>query len=137
MLCTGKRSIDEKEARHKDKNFTCIQCENSPSVTNATIVSFTVTLTGDYSDIENSHSYRYYPPSRIHAIYPRYGPKDGDTIVQIWGENYIAFENLTRCAFGSKTVVAVFINSNYMICQSPFSDVVQSPIPFTVSLNNQ
>ncbi len=47
------------------------------------------------------------------------------------------FEGDTRCAFGSKSVLATFINSNYMICVSPFSDVVEKPIPFTVSLNNQ
>jgi len=44
-------------------------------------VPFTVSLTGDFSDIENSVPYRYYPASRIHAIYPRYGPKDGETVV--------------------------------------------------------
>ena len=32
---------------------------------------------------------------------------------------------------------ATFINSNYMLCESPFSDVVEKAIPFTVSLNNQ
>jgi hypothetical protein len=58
-------------------------------------------------------------------------------VVQVWGENFIAFENDTRCSFGSKSVVATFINSNYMICVSPFSDVVQKPIPFSISLNNQ
>jgi hypothetical protein len=94
-------------------------------------------MSGDFSDVINSVSYRYYTPTRIYAIYPRYGPKDGETIVQIWGENFINFGERTRCAFGTKTVTATFINSNYMICESPFSDVVEKAIPFTVSLNNQ
>jgi hypothetical protein len=96
-----------------------------------------VSLTGDFSDVTNSLPFRYYPPSRIYAIYPRYGPKDGDTVVQVWGENFLNFEQTTRCAFGTKSVLATFINSNYMICVAPFSDVVEKPIPFTVSLNNQ
>ena len=58
-------------------------------------------------------------------------------MMDILGENFLNFDQTTRCAFGTKTVQATFINSNYMICVSPFSDVVEKPIPFTVSLNNQ
>ena len=114
-----------------------MQCDNSPASNKPEIISFTVSLTGDFSDVTNSLPFRYYPPSRIYAIYPRYGPKDGDTVVQVWGENFLNFEQTTRCAFGTKSVLATFINSNYMICVAPFSDVVEKPIPFTVSLNNQ
>lgn len=114
-----------------------MQCDNSPASSKAEIIPFTVSLTGDFSDVSNSVPYRYYPPTRIYAIYPRYGPKDGETVVQVWGENFLNFDENTRCAFGSKSVIATFINSNYMICVSPFSDVVEKPIPFTVSLNNQ
>lgn len=73
----------------------------------------------------------------IHAIYPRYGPKDGGTFVQVWGENFLNFDENTRCNFGSKSVEAHFISSNYMTCLSPFSDVVEKAIPFSVSLNKQ
>lgn len=47
------------------------------------------------------------------------------------------FDENTRCGFGSKSVPATFINSNYMICVAPFSDVVEKPIPFSISFNNQ
>lgn len=57
--------------------------------------------------------------------------------MQVWGENFLNFDENTRCAFGTKSVAATFINSNYMICVAPFSDVVEKPIPFTLSLNNQ
>lgn len=87
--------------------------------------------------MSNSVPYRYFPPTRIFGIYPRYGPKDGETVVQVWGENFLNFDEQTRCAFGSKSVPATFINSNYMVCVAPFSDVVEKPIPFTVSLNSQ
>ncbi len=100
-------------------------------------MTLTISITGDFTDIENSIQYRYYPPSRVYSIYPRYGPKDGETVVQVWGDNFLNMGENTRCAFGSKTVPATYINSNYLICVSPFSDVVQKPIPFTVSLNNQ
>lgn len=113
-----------------------MQCDNSPASAKAEIVPFTVSLTGDFSDVSNSLSFRYYPPTRVFAIYPRYGPKDGETVVQVWGENFLNYDENTRCAFGTKSVVATFISSNYMICVSPFSDVVEKPIPFTVSLNN-
>ena len=89
-----------------------MQCDNSPASNTPEIISFTVSLTGDFSDVTNSLPFRYYPPSRIYAIYPRYGPKDGDTVVQVWGENFLNFEQTTRCAFGTKSVLATFINSN-------------------------
>lgn len=71
----------EKEARHGDKDDTCLQCDNSPSITKEGVVSFTISMTGDFSDSINSVIYRYYNPTRVWAIYPRYGPKDGETIV--------------------------------------------------------
>jgi hypothetical protein len=114
-----------------------LQCDNSPASAKSEIVPFTISLTGDFQDVTNSIPFRYYQPTKIFAIYPRYGPKDGETIVQIWGENFLNFDENTRCAFGTKSVAATFINSNYMICVAPFSDVVEKPIPFTVSLNNQ
>lgn len=113
-----------------------MQCDNSPASNKAEIVPFTISLKGDFSDVISSVPYRYYPNTKIWAIYPRYGPKDGETVVQVWGENFLNFDENTRCAFGSKTVPATFINPNYMICVSPFSDVVEKPIPFTISLNN-
>ncbi len=101
------------------------------------IVPFTVSLTGDFSDIENSVPYRYYKDPVIHAIYPRYGEKDGKTRVEVWGENFLNFDQFTRCNFGSKSVPAVFVNSNYMYCHSPPSDVVEKAIPFSTTLNMQ
>jgi hypothetical protein len=71
------------------------------------------------------------------SIYPRYGPKDGNTFVEVWGENFLNFDENLKCNFGSKSVTAHFINSNYITCRSPSSDVVDKPIPFTVSLNKQ
>jgi hypothetical protein len=78
----------------------------------------------------------YYTPPTIKSIFPRYGVKDGQTKVEIWGENFKNFDQRTRCAFGSKSVSAHFINSNYLICYSPPSDVTDKPIGFSISLND-
>ena len=71
------------------------------------------------------------------GIKPRYGPKDGNTFVEIWGENFLNFDENTRCNFGQKSVIAHYVNSNYLTCQAPFSDVVGKPQPFSISLNKQ
>jgi len=49
------------------------------------LITFTVSLTGKFDDVYSSTPYRYYAPLIIEGIYPRYGPRDGDTVVQVWG----------------------------------------------------
>ena len=44
-----------------------------------------VSMTGDFTDCDDSITFRYYAPPKIDAIYPRYGKKDGDTLVEVWG----------------------------------------------------
>jgi hypothetical protein len=73
----------------------------------------------------------------VYAIKPRYGPKDGETLVEIWGENFLNYDENTRCNFGSKSVIAKYYSSTYMTCIAPSSDVVQKAISFSVSLNKQ
>jgi hypothetical protein len=73
----------------------------------------------------------------VTAIYPRYGPKDGGSFIQVWGENFLNFGDNTRCNFGSKSVQAHFISNTFITCMSPFSDVVEKAIPFSVSMNKQ
>ncbi|MBK8156592.1 MAG: IPT/TIG domain-containing protein, partial [Streptococcus sp.] len=52
----------------------------------------------------NSVGFRYYKDPVITAIYPKYGLKDGNTRVEVWGENFLNFDQFTRCNFGSKSV---------------------------------
>lgn len=47
------------------------------------------------------------------------------------------YDEDTRCGFGSISTKANYYNSTYMTCHAPPSDVVQKPIPFSVSLNQQ
>jgi hypothetical protein len=57
--------------------------------------------------------------------------------VQVWGENFLNFDENTRCNFGSKSVPVEFHSSTYLTCRVPQSDTVGFPIPFSISLNNQ
>jgi hypothetical protein len=100
-------------------------------------VPFSISLSGDFTDTEDSEPYRYYEAPKVYSIYPRYGPKDGETHVQVWGEGFLNYGPYTRCNFGSKSVQANYINSGYMTCNAPESDVVSKQIPFSVSLNKQ
>jgi hypothetical protein len=81
--------------------------------------------------------YRYYEPTVVDWIYPRYGLKDGDTQVSVYGKNFHNFADHLRCNFGSKSTVGRFVNSEYLICPSPASDVVGKRITFSISMNKQ
>jgi hypothetical protein len=65
-----------------------------------------------------------------------YGPKDGGTVVEIWGENFINYGENTFCAFGTEASKTEYISSTYMRCTTPRSAVVEKPIPMSITLNN-
>ena len=95
-------------------------------------------MNGKFNDTINCIKYTYYPPTKVIAFNPRYGPKDGETTVKVWGENFVEFKkDQAKCGFGTRAVPAKVYNSTYIECESPTSDVVEKPIPFTISLNNQ
>lgn len=61
VKCMNKpRGIGDIEVKISERNFTCIQCEFSPSTTKEDIVPLTVSLLGDFTDIKNSVPFRYY-----------------------------------------------------------------------------
>ena len=63
VKCTdAPRGVGEKEidSQIEIRNFTCIQCEFSPSTSREDIVPLTVSLLGDFTDIKNSIPFRYY-----------------------------------------------------------------------------
>jgi ribosomal protein L37AE/L43A len=131
-------SVEEIEGRHANRSAMCLACENNPAnAGGAEIVPFSISLTGDFTDTDDSEPFRFYEPTKVTGIYPKYGPKDGDTFVQVWGENFLNMDQDLRCNFGSKSTVGHFVNSGYITCRAPRSDVVGSGIPFSVSLNKQ
>lgn len=96
-----------------------------------------VSVTGDFTDSNDSEPFRYYNNPTVSAIYPHYGPKDGGTLVKVWGTNFLNFDSSTRCNFGSKSVAVKFFSSTYLECIVPFSDTVGLALPFSITLNIQ
>ena len=127
----------ERESNKKERTATCIACDGAPPSIESRPVEFTVSLTGDFSDVTNSATFYYYKASRVVAIKPIHGPKDGGTHVQVWGDNFVDFGEDTRCAFGTKSVKAKVHDAGYITCEAPASDVVSRAMPFGVSLNGQ
>ena len=82
IKCSKKpKSFYEREGDDREKNETCVQCDTSPPKEEPQIIDLQVSLTGKFDDVYSSLPYRYYRPLKIEGIYPRYGPKDGDTVV--------------------------------------------------------
>lgn len=82
VTCSKKPlTVDLYEGKHADRDSHCLQCDASPPSAKAELVSLLVSLTGDFSDTADSEVFRYYLPPEVHAIYPRYGIKDGETTV--------------------------------------------------------
>ena len=138
MGCTPKpQKFNDREAKRADRTATCVQCEGTPPSIDSRPVELTVSLTGDFSDQSNSLNFYYYKPSKIIAIKPTHGPKDGETEVKVWGTNFQDFADGATCSFGNKAVKANVLESGYLTCVAPASDVVGKPMPFSVSLNGQ
>lgn len=126
------------EREHElERNYTCILCEDSPQNSKAEIVAFSVSLTGKFQDIYSSLPYRYYEPVTVTNIYPRYGPKDGGTVVQVWGSNFLDLGDDFRCNWGTRSTKAYFVSPTFLWCRSAVSEVVGKAMPFSVSLNRQ
>jgi hypothetical protein len=110
---------------------------DSPPSAEAEIINLSVSIIGDFTDTNDSEPFRYYANPEVHAIYPHYGPKDGETLVQVWGANFLNFGETTRCNFGSKSVPVHFYSSTYVTCRAPASDTVGFAIPFSITMNLQ
>ena len=94
-------------------------------------------MTGTFEDTNDSEPYRFYYPTSIISMYPHYGPKDGETVIKVWGNNFLNFGEKTRCNFGSKSVPAHYFSPTYVECTAPASDTVSLAIPFSITLNLQ
>ena len=129
--------IYEREGKKAQKGHVCIFCENSPPSLESKPVEFTISLTGDFSDVSSAAPFYYYKPVKVAAIKPQQGPKDGDTRVEVWGEGFVDLGDEVTCSFGTKAVAAKVKAPGLIECRAPPSDVVQRPMPFSVSLNGQ
>lgn len=138
VTCTPKpRHPSEPEPTTPEKTAHCLQCDPGPGWIEADMVPFTVSITGDFTDVENSVEFQYYLPPKVHSIKPIYGTKNGGTVVTVFGENFIDFDQNLRCSFGVKEVPGIFISDTELYCVAPFSDVVTAAMPFRITMNAQ
>lgn len=81
IKCSKRPPTFYEKEHEQARNYTCVLCEDSPTNEKAEIVAFSLSLTGKFNDVYSSLPYRYYDNVFVSNIYPRYGPKDGDTVV--------------------------------------------------------
>ena len=79
-------------------------CDNSPPSAKEAVVDVQMSVIGDFSDSTNVSKFEYYNTPQIYEIRPRYGPKDGNSKVQVWGKDF-KNRNL-KCSFGTKSIAA-------------------------------
>lgn len=81
----------EREGGHWERTALCIQCEDSPKLATEALINitFSLSLDGTFEDVKDTAEYWYHKPIKVKALKPKYGPKDGGTTVQVWGENFI------------------------------------------------
>ena len=61
VSCTQKPiGVSDAEAKKNERTDWCLQCMDSPPNAIAEIVSLSVSLTGDFSDTNDSEPFRYY-----------------------------------------------------------------------------
>lgn len=82
-------------------------------------VTFAISLDGSFEDIKDITHFLFYKKVELLAIKPRHGPKDGGTIVQVWGKNFLDFADESVCAFGVRSVKAKVHNDGYLTCTAP------------------
>lgn len=120
-----------------EKDGICVQCEASPPNDEAEIITFTVSLTGNFDDASSSNPYRYYKDGVITELYPRSAPMNGDTVFMVTGENFFDSGDDFRCNFGSVSTKAHLKSSTSLWCRAPVTDVVGRAMPFSVTMNGQ
>jgi hypothetical protein len=101
------------------------------------IVPFTLSLLGDFTDTVNSLPFRFYDDPIVEKIFPEAGPQNGGTRVEVFGKNFLNYDQNLRCSFGSREVKATYVSDKKLICYTPPSDVVSKRMPFAVSFNFQ
>jgi hypothetical protein len=128
----------ELEGFRHHRTTLCIACENSPASEKGVPgnVTFSISADGTFEDIEDTSYFIYHKRTYVAAIKPTHGTKDGWTTVQVWGENFFNYADAT-CSFGVKSTPAFVHDSGYITCVAPSSDVVNRPMPFSISLNGQ
>jgi hypothetical protein len=101
IKCTQKELRFYIREKSQALNSVCVQCRASPAKDYVENISFTVSLTNDFDDAAPSMPYTNYNKLKVFDIYPRYGSRDSDTVVEVWGENFLDLADDFRCNFGT------------------------------------
>ena len=138
VTCTPKpRAPGEAEPSTPDKTDHCLQCDPGPGNAGADDIPFSVSITGDFTDCSNSLDFQYYKAPSVSHIIPIYGPKNGRTIITVYGNNFVDYDQYLRCSIGTKSVPAIYLSTTLLYCVAPASDVVVAAMPFRVTMNDQ
>ncbi|CAM9286748.1 unnamed protein product, partial [Phaeothamnion confervicola] len=104
-----------------------VDCAAPPMLANA-VVAVAVTLNGqDFATAAEAvvltatgdpPYFVYTAVARVYALWPAFGPLNGETVVTVMGSNFAPVPGL-RCRFGSKEVPATYVSSQELICTAP------------------
>eukprot|EP00163_Fabomonas_tropica_P008375 TRINITY_DN17_c0_g4_i1.p1 TRINITY_DN17_c0_g4~~TRINITY_DN17_c0_g4_i1.p1 ORF type:complete len:4695 (+),score=879.62 TRINITY_DN17_c0_g4_i1:301-14385(+) len=116
------------------ESSTSIYCV-TPAVASAGEVEVRVSMNGqDYS--HDFARFRYVVDPVPASLAPATGPEAGDTLVTVYGSDFVHSSRL-RCRFGTKTpVVAEWITATQLECRSPPGLVSEGFLPVEVSIND-
>lgn len=92
-------------------------CE-SPAMTKTGSMQFGLSVNGRDFQINSDIMFEYHSPVTIMSIFPINGPESGNTLVTIYGANFIKNGNLT-CHFGKVKVAGRWVSKEKITCNSP------------------
>ena len=99
------------------KKVRCIICY-TPLGTKPGAYKLAVSLSkGPIDFSSNTKNYIYYKNPTLIKISPRFGKITGGTNITIHGKNFENFPNYLQCSFSIHFVMAIYVNSNTIICK--------------------
>jgi hypothetical protein len=113
----------------RDQRFYC----KVPPYPISEVVEFDVTFEGRKIS-DSSLKFVFYTQPKVGSLYPTTGRQQGQTIVQIFGEDFAPTDQFGRllCKFGGSITYGIFVNSTTINCSSPRHD----PGDVTVQVSN-
>ncbi|GMH75268.1 hypothetical protein TL16_g06703 [Triparma laevis f. inornata] len=107
-----------------ETNLSTLVCL-SPSTTSPSNMALSISLNGGSNFVSGSYTFTSHESVSPSSIYPMSGPVDGNSMVSVYGANFIDTEDLS-CRFGDEVVPATFVSASLLTCVSP-------PLPSTAT----
>jgi hypothetical protein len=125
----GKDSIPTIGRWINNSAIECITPHYQPGSTSLQVTNDGMLYTGNLN-------YEFLPRLALESIYPTMGPIEGGTLVFVRGSSF-SDNSYMRCRFGRLSTRAIYINSTFISCLTPRSDVHASTVVVSVSRNNE